>query len=73
MAPDGQWILVTGPDRRRYLYPLAGGEPTAIPALDRRDLVGQRSLDGRFLFVHSGGEMPAKVFRLEISTGKKEL
>jgi hypothetical protein len=34
---------------------------------------GRLSLDGRFLFVHRTGEMPAKVFRLELSTGRKEL
>ncbi len=73
VSPDGKWTVVAGPDRRRYLYPLSGGEPTAIPGLDREDTVDQRSADGRFLFVHRRGEMPIKVFRLELSTGRKEL
>jgi hypothetical protein len=73
VAPDGKWTLVVGPDRKRYLYPFSGGEPTAVPDLDLQDSVDQKSLDGRFLFVHRGGEMPARVFRLEISSGKKEL
>jgi Tol biopolymer transport system component len=73
VAPDGKWTIVVGPDRKRYLYPLSGGEPTVIPGLDLEDSVDQKSTDGRFLFVHRGGEMPAKVFRLEISSGKKEL
>ncbi len=73
VAPDGKWVVVTGPDRKTYLYPTSGGEPTAVPGLDREDNVDQLSLDGRFLFVHRGGEMPAKVFLLDISTGRKEL
>ncbi len=72
VAPDGKWIVAAGPDRKRYLYPLSGGEPTAVPGLDREDGVDQRSLDGRFLFVHRIGEMPARVFRLDLSTGRRE-
>jgi Tol biopolymer transport system component len=72
VAPDGKWVVVGGPDRKTYLYPLSGGDPTVVPGLDLEDNVDQVSLDGRFLFVHRGGEMPAKVVRLDISTGKKE-
>src|SRR5205085_11664871 len=72
VAPDGKWAVVSGPDRKRYIYPLFGGEPSVVPGLDQEDNVDQRSTDGRFLFVHRGGEMPAKVFRLEISSGRKE-
>jgi Tol biopolymer transport system component len=36
-APDGTWTIAVGPDRRRYLYPIAGGEPTPIPGLDPQD------------------------------------
>ena len=73
VAPDGKWILVRGPDDKAYLYPLSGGEPTAVPGLDLGEGVDQRSFDGRFLYVHRVGEMPAGVFRLDLSTGRKEL
>ncbi len=72
-APDGKWTIVRGPDRRRYLYPIAGGEPTPIPGVEPRDGIDQRSADGRYLFIHRNGETPLKTFRLEIATGKKEL
>ena len=73
VSPDGQWTTVRGPDRKRYLYPLAGGEPKPIPGLDPRDATLQFSPDGRFLFVAKSSEAPAQVYRLEIATGKKEL
>lgn len=73
LSPDGKWAVVRGPDRKRYLYPLSGGEPTLVPGLDLEDGVDQRSADGRFLYVHRSGESPMKVYRLEIATGRKEL
>ena len=72
LAPDGKWVLVVGPDRKRYVYSLSGGEPTVVPGLEKEDAVDQRSADGRYLFVHRRGEAPIRVFRLELSSGKKE-
>jgi eukaryotic-like serine/threonine-protein kinase len=71
-APDGKWTIAQGPDRRRYLYPISGGEPTPIPGLDPQDAIDQRSADGRYLFVHRRSEFPLKSYRLEIASGKKE-
>ena len=73
MDPNGKWALAEGPDRRRYLYPLSGGEPTPIPGLDPQDGVTQVTQDGRFLYVRRRSEVPVKVYRLEIATGRKEL
>ncbi len=72
-SPDGKWTVVTGPDRRRHLFPLAGGDPATIAGLEDDDEIDQRSADGRFLYVHRRGEVPVKVYRLELATGKKEL
>ena len=73
IAPDGSWTVVLGPDRKRYLYPLAGGEPTAVAGLQSDEGVDQRSPDGRFLYVHRRSEAPLRVFRLEIANGRREL
>ncbi len=71
--PNGKWAVADGPDRRRYLYPLSGGEPTPIPGLDPQDGVAQITPDGRFLYVRRRAEVPMKVYRLEITTGRKEM
>ena len=73
VSPDGASAVVTGPDRRTYLYPLQGGEPTAIPGLDEKDRVAQFAADGRSLFVYRQGEAPTKVYRIDISTGRRAL
>ena len=73
VAPDGKWVVVTGPDRKRYLYPIAGGEPATIAGLDRDEGVVQKGVDDRFLYVRRRGEVPAKVYRLDLATGQKQL
>ncbi len=72
ISPDGKVAAVRGPDRRRYLYPLGGGEPQAIPGfLPREDPVGWMG-DGRWLFAFDRGQLPGKIYRVEVSTGKRE-
>jgi Tol biopolymer transport system component len=73
VSPDGKLVAVRGPDQRLYLYPLAGGEPASIPGLTAEDNPTAWSADGRFLYVYRRRELPAKVYRLEIATGRKEL
>jgi Tol biopolymer transport system component len=71
VSPDGKVLLAAGPDGRRYAYPIAGGEPAPIPGLGPSDFA-RWSADPRFLFTHSRRELPARVHRMDISTGKKE-
>jgi hypothetical protein len=40
--------VVTGPDRKTYLYPLAGGEPTVVPGVGVNDRVAGFASDTRF-------------------------
>jgi serine/threonine protein kinase/WD40 repeat protein len=72
-SPDGKLVAVSGPDRRFYLYPIGGGEPTPIPGLVPGDVVGGWTHDGRSLFVRRRGEVPLRVWKLDLATGRKEL
>ncbi|HEY7864092.1 MAG TPA: protein kinase, partial [Thermoanaerobaculia bacterium] len=47
VSPDGKVVIAVGPDRQRYAYPIAGGEPRAIPGLTPQDGVSRWSEDGR--------------------------
>jgi hypothetical protein len=33
VSPDGRFVIAIGPDQKAALYPLAGGDPQAIPGL----------------------------------------
>jgi len=73
VSPDGAQAVAIGPDRRTYLYPTSGGEPTAIPGVDANDRVAEFGVDGRSLYVYRQGEVPVTVHRLDIATGRREL
>jgi Tol biopolymer transport system component len=73
VSPDGSRAVVTGPDRRTYLYPISGGEPTAIPGVDVNDRVAEFGADARSVYVYRQGEIPTKVYRVDVSTGHREL
>ncbi|HKD16944.1 MAG TPA: protein kinase [Thermoanaerobaculia bacterium] len=71
IAPDGKAGVVRGPDRKYYIYPFGGGEPTAVPGYEIGDGMDQYSADGRFLYIHRTGEVPINVQRLELATGRR--
>jgi WD40 repeat protein len=72
-SPDGKFVAVSGPDNRYYLYPIDGGEPVPIQGLVPGDVVDGWSRDGRSVFVRRRGELPLRVMRLDLTSGKKEL
>ncbi|MGD0180093.1 MAG: protein kinase [Terriglobales bacterium] len=73
ISPDGQMIAGIGPDQKGYLYPAAGGEPRPVNGMDPGDIPINWSQDARSLYLCRTGEVPAKVYRLELATGKKSV
>ena len=73
ISPDGRLAVLIDNDKKSFLFPTDGGAPAPIAGLAEGEFPIQWSADGRFLYTHRGGELPAKVWRLEISTGRKEL
>src|SRR5262249_56926438 len=73
VSPDGTRIAVVGPDRKDYLYPLAGGEPTAITGLGQDETIGGWTADGKALYVYSRRDIPGRLYRLELANGKRTL
>jgi eukaryotic-like serine/threonine-protein kinase len=73
ISPDGKTVAVLGPDRRIYLYPIEGGEPTPLPGLTAEDRPSRFDKEGRSFHVYSLGGIPLRVYRYEIGSGRKEL
>jgi Tol biopolymer transport system component len=73
VSPDGKVVPVVGPDRNFYLYPLDGGEPSRLDGATADDSVIGWTLDGHFLYTYRAGEIPAKVRRLEVASGRTEV
>jgi hypothetical protein len=70
VSPDGTRVVAAGPDGIPVLYPLAGGDPVAVPGLGEEDVPLCFTPDGRELFVARYEEAPPLVERIEIATGK---
>jgi Tol biopolymer transport system component len=73
LSPKGDLIADTGPDRKTYLYSVAGGDPRLAPGVEPTEVPTGWSADGTELFVILRGEIPARVFRVDIATGKRTL
>ncbi len=74
ISPDGRFVAA-GTENESHIYPLAGGEPRPIPGIEVNEFPIRWSADGRFLYVRSSSfrVLPAKVYRVDISTGRREL
>ena len=55
----------------KALYPLAGGAPRPLPGVEVGDFVNGFSADGTAVFATAGFGVPARVYRVEIATGKR--
>jgi Tol biopolymer transport system component len=73
VSPDGRFVFMSDKEKTVFLCPIDGGAPVPVKGLSDGEFPIQWSPDGRFLFTRRGGEIPARIWRLEISTGKKEL
>ena len=74
LSPDGRSTAVRGPDGKIGIWPLDGGGFRPIPGLDSLYYVAGWSPDGGSVYVVSSRrEKTAKVYRVNIQTGKMEL
>jgi serine/threonine protein kinase/Tol biopolymer transport system component len=73
LSPKGDFAASVGPDHKVYLYPVAGGDPIPVSGVEPEEAPTGWSADGRYLYLYSFGVIPAKVFELELATGKRKL
>ena len=73
VSPDGKWILVSNAENQFALYPVDGGEPRTIQHLENEDEIIGWDNDGHSLYVARTAEMPLKVYRFDLTTGRREL
>jgi hypothetical protein len=71
VSPDGRHLAAPCGDGVWCVYPLAGGEPRAIPALGGEDAVVGWSGVGRLLV--SRGRLPTRIFHLDLAAGTMTL
>jgi serine/threonine protein kinase/Tol biopolymer transport system component len=73
ISPDSQQIAAIGPDQKGYLYPVAGGDPKLIAGINPGEQPITWTADGQSLYIYQPGELPARVYRLDVKSGQRTL
>lgn len=73
ISPDGGRIAATRRDQPITLWPIAGGESNVVPGSEPGDRPVAWSADGRSLWIFRRGEIPARVYQLDVTTGRRHL
>ncbi len=73
VSPDGVSILVTASTGALFLYPAEGGEPRPVAGATPQDFVVRWGADGRSILVYGYAQVPARIERIELATGRRQL
>jgi DNA-binding SARP family transcriptional activator/Tol biopolymer transport system component len=73
LSPDGRFIAATNSEQQLLLYPVAGGKPRPAPGATAGDVMARWGDDGRTMYVYQRGELPARIYRLDLANGSREL
>ena len=72
ISPDGRFVAAIDSDKRAWILPTDGGEGKPIDGMEPGEVPLQFSSDGRSLCLVRGGEVPGKIWRLDLATGKRD-
>jgi hypothetical protein len=73
VSPDGKLLALRGPDGKVIVLPTEGGEPRLIGGLEPGAVPLGWSSDGRGLFVWFREQLPARIVRVDLASGKSQL
>jgi Tol biopolymer transport system component len=73
ISPDGKTVAAVGHDHKGILVPVDGGAVQPLPGLAEGEFPLRFSPDGRSVYVWKRGDMPARVTRVEVESGRREL
>jgi serine/threonine protein kinase/Tol biopolymer transport system component len=73
LSPDGREVAAIGPDEKGYLFPIPSGDPQPIKGLQPGEVPVAWTPDGHSLYVYRGGDLPSKVYRLDVASGTRTL
>jgi Tol biopolymer transport system component len=73
LSPDGKLVLARSSNGTWTAYPVDGGEPRSVAGLTPSDRTIRWSMDGRSVFVFTPREVPSRVERFTLATGRRDL
>ena len=72
-SPDGKFLAGETADYKPAVFPLDGGPVRPVPNVESGYELAQWSADSKALYVYRSGDVPLKIQRLDIATGKMKL
>jgi len=72
VSQDSRWVTATPIGGLPRRYPVDGGESLEIPGVEKGEVPVQWTHDGD-LFVFRSGELPARVWRVDLDSGERTL
>src|SRR3984957_5395 len=72
-SPDGKFLAGENSDYKPALFPLDGEPMRPVPNVESGYELAQWSADSKALYVYRNGDVPLKIQRLDIATGKMKL
>ncbi len=73
VTSDGKGVAAIGPDHKCALYPVEGGTPRPVAGLEEGEFPLRFSPDNRSLFTWKRGDVPARVSKVDVETGRREV
>jgi serine/threonine protein kinase/WD40 repeat protein len=73
IAPDGSRVAGMTPEQTIAIYALDGSATTPVNNVEKGEIPVEWSADGLALFVHDPTKLPARVTRVDLTTGAREV
>jgi Tol biopolymer transport system component len=74
LSPDGAFVVAPDASADAYsIYPVHGGQPQRVKGVSTAEAVVGWSGDGKYLFTYRRGEVPARIYKVEIATGERQV
>ena len=73
ISPDGELVAAIGLDGPISIWPVEGGPSRPLPGSSPGDRPASWSGDGRSLWIFRRGEVPARIFSVDVATGRRSL
>jgi len=73
VSPDGRFAVAHGPDRKLTIYPVDGSAPIPLRGVIEFERTVAWAAEGDAIFVFARGELPGKVWRIDLETGERKL
>jgi hypothetical protein len=71
VSPDGRYVTAQNPSSPVVLCSVENGTAQEIPGMNPDDTAAQWSEDSSALYVFRSGEVPARIVRLDLRTGRR--